>query len=469
MLKSASIAAATQSAPRNSNIDRAIDGPIPAVLLSFSAPSLLQILVQSGIAVFEILMLSRLGTDTLAGISTVFPITTLLIAVTALGMGGAVSSAIARALGAGHREEAEALAMHAIMIAIAFGIVTSVILVGFGPQIYAALGARNVALDKALAYSNILFSGAIGLWLLGSLTAIIRGGGDMKTPARIAIYRAVLALPLFAVLIFGWGPIPAFGVAGSATAMLTYYALGICAMVAHLQSGRSPIRLTWRGLRPQWPLFVRILRVASPSSMQLVVTNVALLVITAFVARFGTEALAGYGLASRLELLVSSMVLAIGVGTTTLVGINVGAGLVARARRITFVSCGLAAALFQTLGVAVALSGGSISRLFTAAPNVILASTGYFRAVGLVYGFMAASVILFSAYQGWGKALPPLVVSLFRVSLMLCGGWLLMQQAEPRLDLIYALIAGATALGAMILGGSFVLWPPIRTRKPVSG
>ena len=86
-----------------------------------------------------------------------------------------------------------------------------------------------------------------------------------------------------------------------------------------------------------------------------------------------------------------------------------------------------------------------------------------------MYGFTAASVILFSAYQGWGRSIPPLMVSLLRVSLMLCGGWLLMQQAEPRLDLIYALIAGATALGAMILGGSFVLWPPIRTRKPVSG
>jgi putative MATE family efflux protein len=469
MLKPAPLAAAAQSASRNSNVDRAIDGPIPSVLLSFSGPSLLQILVQSGIAVFEILLLSRLGTDTLAGISAVFPITTLLIAVTTLGLGGAVASAIARALGAGNREEAEALAMHAIVLAVAFGIATTVILVGFGPRIYAALGARNAALDRALAYSNILFGGAIGLWLLGSLTAIVRGAGDMRTPARIAIYRALLALPLFAILIFGWGPVPAFGVAGSAAAMLTYYALGVIAMIVHLQSGKSSVRLTWSGLRPQWPLFVRILKVASPSSLQLLVTNVALLAITAFVARFGTEALAGYGLASRLELLVSSMVLAIGVGTTTMVGINVGAGLVARARRVTFVSCGLAAAIFETLGVAVALSGGWISRLFTAAPNVIIASAGYFRAVGLVYGFMAASVILFSAYQGWGKSIPPLIVSLLRVTLMLCGGWLLMQQAVPRLDLLYALIAGATALGAIILGTTFVLWPPIRTQKPVSG
>jgi hypothetical protein len=111
MLKPAPITGAAPPATRNSNVDRAIEGPIPSVLLSFSAPSLLQILVQSAVAVLEILLLSRLGTDTLAGISAVFPISTLLIAITTLGMGGAVASAIARALGSGNRAEAEALAI----------------------------------------------------------------------------------------------------------------------------------------------------------------------------------------------------------------------------------------------------------------------------------------------------------------------------------------------------------------------
>ena len=115
-----------------------------------------------------------------------------------------------------------------------------------------------------------------------------------------------------------------------------------------------------------------------------------------------------------------------------MVGINVGARLVARARHATFVSCGLAAAAFEFLGICVALSGGWVSRLFSRVPEVIVAGTGYFRAIGLVYGFMAASVVLFPAYQGWG-------------------------------------IAAATALGAAVLGITFVLWPPIWSRKPVSG
>jgi hypothetical protein len=82
---------------------------------------------------------------------------------------------------------------------------------------------------------------------------------------------------------------------------------------------------------------------------------------------------------------------------------------------------------------------------------------------------MAASMILFSAYQGWGRAVPTLTVSMLRVTVVLCGGWFLAQQATPRLDWLYALIAGATILGALVLGSVFVLRPPLEVQKAVSG
>ena len=119
--------------------------------------------------------------------------------------------------------------MHAIVLAVAFGIATTVILVGFGPRIYSALGARNAALDRALAYSNILFGGAIGLWLLGSLTAIVRGAGDMRTPARIASIAPLIALPLLSSSSSAAGRFPHSASRAARHAMLTYYALGVIA------------------------------------------------------------------------------------------------------------------------------------------------------------------------------------------------------------------------------------------------
>ncbi|MCA6117849.1 hypothetical protein J6524_23660 [Bradyrhizobium sp. WSM 1738] len=467
-MKSTSVAVAAPK-PQNTNIRRSLEGSIPAVLLSFAAPSFVQILVQNAVAAIEIFFLSRLGIDALAGISVVAPLVTLFVAVTTIAMGGAISSAVAQALGAGRSSEAETLAMHAILLSLILGAVSAGILLGLGPVIFGALGARDESLKQALAYSNVVFGGSVSLWLLGSLTAIIRGTGDMKTTVRITILRAAATLPLFAILIFGWGPIPKLGIVGAAIAMLSYYALGVVGMLIHLQSAKSPIHLTFANFRLRWDLLSRILKVASLSSMQILVTNVALIAITAYVARFGVEALAGYGLASRVELLISSLVLAFGVGTTTMVAACVGAGLLERARRVTFVSCALAASVFTAMGLGVAISGRSIAGLFTDAEKAVSAASDYFQVTGVAYGFMAVSVVLLSAYQGWGRASTPLLVSLSRAVIVLIGGWLLLQQPVAQLDWLYYLIAGSTVIGALMLAAIFIFRPLNRRSAALSG
>jgi Na+-driven multidrug efflux pump len=350
-----------------------------------------------------------------------------------------------------------------------FGAISAAIMVYFGPEIFGALGATGEALNQAVSYSNIVFGGSISLWLLGGLTAIIRGTGDMKTSAQIAIFRAVIALPLFWLLIFGWGPIPGLKIVGAAAVMLAYYTLGVVGLLIHLQSSKSPVHLSLAGFRPQWEYFARILGVASLSSVQILITNGALIAITAYAARFGVDALAGYGLASRLELLIYSTVLALGVGTTTMVGTCVGAGNEARARRIAYVSCGLAVAIFASLGFAVALSGRLIAEVFTHAERVVSAASSYFHVTGLTYGFMAISTVLFSAYQGWGRAIVPMLVSLLRLAIVLIGGWMLLRQPLAMLDWLYWLVAGSTVTAALILGTIFAVRPPKRRSRMLSG
>jgi Na+-driven multidrug efflux pump len=115
----------------------------------------------------------------------------------------------------------------------------------------------------------------------------------------------------------------------------------------------------------------------------------------------------------------------------------IGAGLVDRARRVTFVSCVLAAAIFGTAGLGVAASGSWIVEQFTDAEQVVLAASGYFHATGFVYSFMAVSVMLFSAYQGWGRATVPLLTSLLRVAVVLLGGWVILQWPDAELSWLY--------------------------------
>jgi len=113
--------------------------------------------------------------------------------------------------------------------------------------------------------------------------------------------------------------------------------------------------------------------------------------------------------------------------------------------------------------------GKTDRRPFYYAEGVVFAASGYFYATGLVYGFMAAFVILFSAYQGWGQATAPLLVSLLKVAIVLAGGWMLLQQQGPRLDLLYYLVAGSTVIGALTLGIVFAFRPPNRRVLMLSG
>jgi Na+-driven multidrug efflux pump len=125
--------------------------------------------------------------------------------------------------------------------------------------------------------------------------------------------------------------------------------------------------------------------------------------------------------------------------------------------------------VFAALGLGVAVVGRWITGFFAQAEGVVSAGAGYFQVMGLVYGFMAVSVILFAAYQGWGRATTPLVVSLLRLVVVVLGGWVLLQQANVRLEWLYYLIASSVIVAASTLGLVFLFRPPIRRDKTVSG
>jgi Na+-driven multidrug efflux pump len=104
----------------------------------------------------------------------------------------------------------------------------------------------------------------------------------------------------------------------------------------------------------------------------------------------------------------------------------------------------------------------------THAEPVVAAASSYFHVTGFTYGLMAVSTVLFSAYQGWGRATAPLLVSLLRLAIILIGGWMLLRQPSARLDLLYILVAGSTVTAALILGIVFVLRPPNRRSRVLS-
>src|SRR5882724_7408014 len=167
-----------------------LEAPIAGTLLRLATPNVLVMVVQASVWLIETYFIGKLGTDALAGVALVFPVVMLMQMMSAGAMGGGISLAIARALGAGRRRDANALVLHALAIAVISGLAFMVALLGGGRWLYGVMGGSGAALDAALTYSNVVFCGAVLLWIFNSLANVIRGTGNMAIPAIVTCVGA---------------------------------------------------------------------------------------------------------------------------------------------------------------------------------------------------------------------------------------------------------------------------------------
>jgi len=444
-------AAAAATAPVKTGYDprtRAlIEGPIAATLIRLAAPNMLVMLAQTSVGLVEIYFVGRLGTDPLAGVALVFPIVMLMQMMSAGAMGGGISSAIARALGAGRRADADALALHALVIALVFGLAFTVTLLLGGRWLYTAMGGSGASLAAAMTYSTVVFAGAILVWLFNSLANVIRGTGNMAVPALVTCIGVVVLIPLSPCLIFGFGPLPRLGVAGGAVAVLVYYAIGSIALAAYLRSGRSIVRLAFFGVRLRWTLFRDILRVGAVAALITVQTNLTIAIATGLVGAFGPAAIAGYGTGSRLEYLLVPLVFGLGGPLVAMVGTNIGAGRPDRALRVAWIGAAIAAALCELIGVCAALAPHAWLSLFDNDPAMIDAGSRYLHVVGPAYGLFGLGMALYFASQGAGRLLWPLLGNMARLIIAAGGGWLALRWTGNLTEVFIALSVALATFG----------------------
>lgn len=453
-----------------------LDGPIGPTLLRLAAPNVVVMVVQSAIGLIETYFIARLGTDALAGMALVFPILMLVQMVSAGAMGGGILSAVARALGSGRRGEAGELVWQALAIALTLGLATTAAALWGGPRLYALMGGSSGSLAAATTYSNVVFAGAILLWLFNSLAAIIRGGGNMIVPASVTAIGAVVLIPLSPALIFGWGFLPRLGIAGGAAAVLLYYFFGSIFFALFLWSGRSVVRPPLRPARPRWAPMREILRVGVLSSLISFSTNIIIGTATGLVGRFGAAAVAGYGTGARLEYVLVPLIFGLGTPLAAMVGTAIGAGRRERALRVAWTGAAIAALLTETIGLSAALAPEAWLGLFS--DDTLMKATGaqYLRIVGPFYGFFGLGLSLYFCAQGAGKLRWPLVAAALRVVVAIGGGWLALQWLPTSIAGISAALGlalavfGITNASAVALGAWFgrTSAPPLVTRPIAS-
>jgi putative MATE family efflux protein len=418
-----------------------LSAPIVPTLARLSAPGVLLVLFQSMVSVGDTYFVGRLGTEPLAALALVFPLIMLLQMTSAGAMGGGVSSAIARALGSGNAAGARKLVVHALVIALGMGAAFTLLVLIFGSSLYRLLGGEGQTLQHALRYSHIVFGGAIAVWLANTLSSVLRGSGNMLTPALTLIGAALVHLPLSAMLV------ARIGIAGAGIAYVTTFTISACVMAG----------IVWRSslLRPHkedWtlerPLFREILRVGGISVLSAVQTVLTAVIITGFVGRYGAAALAGYGVGLRLELLQIPLVFAVGQALVVLVGTHIGAARAARAKQIAWVGAGFAASISLAIGIVVSVFPLAWVGLFSADAAVLQSGSQYLRTVAPFYPLLAAGIALYFASQGAGRVLRPMLAGTVRLAMVIAGGL-----AAASLQGVFIVIAAA-----MIAFGALTLW-----------
>jgi putative MATE family efflux protein len=424
-----------------------LEAPIGATLLRLALPNVIVMAVQASIGLIETYFIAKLGTDALAGMALVFPILMLIQMVSAGAMGGGILSAIARTLGSDRRHEAGALVWHAVAIAVGLGVITSLAALLGGPKLYVLMGGRDGSLAAALAYSNLVFAGAIPLWLYNSLAAVIRGTGNMAVPAGVTAVGAAVLIPLSPALIFGWGPFPHLGITGGAAAVVLFYVVGSAIFATFLWTGRGVLRPPLRPSRLRWAPTREILRVGAASSLVSVATNVSIATATGLAGAFGPAAVAGFGTGARLEYLLVPLVFGLGAPLAAMVGTSIGAGRHDRALRVAWTGAVIAGAVTESVGLAGALFPQAWLTLFGSDATMSDVGAQYLHIVGPFYGFFGVGLSLYFASQGAGRLRWPMIAAGLRVTIAAAGGWLALHLWGGLAGVFLALAAALAAFG----------------------
>lgn len=425
------------------------DEPVVGPLLRLAFPTIAVLVVQTLVSVAETYFVGYLGTNALAGVALVFPVLMLMTMMSNGGIGGGVSSATARAFGAGRKKDVDALALHGAILAVIFGLLFSAGVIGGGHYLYEALGGSGESLSAAKQYSFFVFAGSILIWLVNLLSSSLRGAGNVKTPAWITVAGAFIIVPFSPALIFGYGPIPAFGIAGAGIAVFIYYALASLALVLYMRSPRSVVRLTVHPL--EWRLFKDILGVGGLSAIGTVQANVTVAIVTSLVGIYGADALAGYGIASRLDYVLIPLLFGLGTATITLVGQNIGANRIARARKIAWTAALIGGATTEMIGLAAAFFPHVWLGIFSSDPKVLALGADYLRIVAPFYGFIGVGLMLYFATQGAKRVIFSVLSGTARVLIAFVGGWLAIKTFNAGLSALFAVVSlSSIAFGGLI-------------------
>ncbi len=379
-----------------------------------TVPVLLGIITMMGQALVDAWFLGRVGDRALAAHAFSFPILMIVTSV-AIGLGAGTSSVVARAIGSNDMRRARRLTTDSLRLSFLITAFVSFIGVLTIEPLFRLLGAPDDMIPLIRGFMLILYAGVpfVVVGMVGM--ASMRATGDTRLPSKLMIIASILNVVLDPIFIFGLGPIPAFGLNGAAiAALIARGAIFVGALLLlrnrlHMISFGRPkpdeLRKSWKD----------ILHVGIPAAGTNAIVPVGAAVVTAMIARYGPDAVAGFGVASRIESMTLVVFYAMSAVIGPFVGQNLSAGrsdrILSALRLCSWFCVGSGLVIAAVLAVA----SGFLPGLFSSSPAVIDVAKTYLLIAPLSYGVYGMVMVMNAAFNGLGRPLPAVAISLGRI------------------------------------------------------
>ncbi len=391
------------------------EGSILKALIALSFPIIGANLLQTGYQLVDAFWVGRLGTNAVAAVSVSYPVNFLMISLSS-GFAFAGTILVAQYAGAKKLKMVNHVAIQSLIMVLLMSVVLSAVAYMLSPQILHWLGVEQEIFAEANLFQRIIFVSLVFNFSFIMFQSLLRGVGEVRIPLYINALSLSLNFLLDPLFIYGWGPIPAYGVAGAAYSTLATLCLSAILGLYVLFYGKTDFKLTLKKFKFDLPLLKSAFKLGMPSSLEISARALGLTLMTGIAAKFGTEVLAAYGVGARLI----SFVVIVGLGllraTSTLVGQNIGAQKMHRAERTTNYAAIIAFCSMSLIGIGFFVFAEPIVRTFlNGSDEVVGMGVSFIQITAPTFGFMGAQLAMIGAFRGSGNTMQSMLLTIIGI------------------------------------------------------
>ena len=384
--------------------------PIPRAILLLAIPMMLEMAMESVFALVDTYFVGRLGTEALTTIGLTEVMMTLVYSV-AVGLSIAPMSIVARKIGEKRPEEAGQAAIQSILLTVVVSLIIAVPGVYFAEDLLRLMGASDAVVTTGKNYTRIMFGSNTVIMLLFVINGIFRGAGEAAKAMRVLILANGINILLDPLFIFGWGPIPGYGVEGAAIATTIGRGLGVAYQFYPLFRTTSTLQIDEHAWRVDWGIQRRIADIASTGAFQYLIGSASWVFLMRIVAQFGDEAVAGYTVAIRLILFTLLPAWGLANAAAAFVGQNLGARQPGRAERGVWLTLRIISVYLGVLAFGYYFFAGPLVQGFVAEPFAVAAAVQALQLFAVGYIFFGIGLVPVQAFNGAGDTRTPTLIN----------------------------------------------------------